>query len=224
MFGAIIKKITSTLLLIALIVAGAHSTIELNRIRVEHALVRAQVSLSFTDSACSGTYVGHNTVLTAEHCLGTSETHDPSFEQSSGDPVKLFVSINEGRMFPVKHVEYDGADHVLLTVDAYSPNYLRIDQSNYFRNGEPVVAAGHPGGRSAVEIERGAFIGREILREDGFAPVDSWDLAGQPGDSGEALVDPDTGLVKAVLSMGGVQNILLTIPLNFTAQQLTSIK
>lgn len=208
-------------LILPLFLAAVASSLRDSYIHHRHA--RAQVSLNFIDGACSGTYVGHNTILTAEHCI--AESGAPDFQQSALSPAKLIVSINEGRPFQVKHVELDGADHALLTVDAYSSVYVKIDQSNYFHIGQKVVAIGHPGGRSLPEIEQGTYVGALVMRgEDGeFVPGNEWDLAGQPGDSGEALVD-SAGHIVAVLSLGSKQNMLISVPFNFTPAQIRGIK
>jgi hypothetical protein len=200
---------------------------ELWRVHVRHSLLRAELLLQFPTALCSGTAVGRHVILTAAHCIvDSTEAEMPRFDaQCTTHPHTPVVSINNGRLFQIISACGDGADHVLLWVDAELPQPLPLDQANYFTNGQEVLAAGHPGGRNLPQLVAGSFISAMIDRGDHnlqFSPQLAWDLPGRTGCSGAAIVNW-RGNIVGVISMMDPNNIAYSLPLSFTKEQLARV-
>lgn len=207
--------LTTSLVLFALATAG----LSLQHKMTEYRVSRAEVVIANNSGGCSGTYVGHNTILTAEHCLsGVFEPRDFVLSFNIKDPEAVF-RVNNGREFAVTHVELDGADHALITVGAYSEKFLKIDMRNQLSVGQKVFTLGHPGTRIIAKPEYGVYLGTD----ESIPDSSRWDLAGQPGCSGEALVD-SFGRIVAVASLMDKQSFFITFPFRFTPAQIQTIK
>lgn len=151
---------------------------------------------------CSATAVGPHTLLTAGHCLVASNT----------------VTVDNNRML-VTHFEFDGADHMLLTVTGTFKDYAAIDQRDALPS-ENVHMWGNPGREN--DVYRQGVFEKATTNEDG-PTLEMFLLPIFPGDSGSALFS-ESGKIIGVVSLGDESSHTVCFELQFTSAQLASIK
>lgn len=156
---------------------------------------------------CSATAVGKHTLLTAGHCI-------------IGGTDRISIDDSEGTA-AVTGIVYDDKDHALVTVDATFDSTLPIEERAPLPN-EHVRIWGYPGNSDKPVYREGHYIGKKtpLFSEVTF---DLWKLPIYPGDSGSALVTDDNKIIT-VASMGDKSADAATFDMNFTPQQLQSIK
>lgn len=212
-------KLLKYLFAAVLALSLATSAKNLDQKYVQYRLAKAEVELIFPDGAtCSGTWVGSHTVLTAEHCFtGEARIH----ERESFDDGEHEVSLSGHVPTTIRHIETDGSDHVLATVDESAPTLgLPVVQLESLKQGTEITVIGHPGGRANAQLEFGTVTGWDDFQKKHCTVLD---LSSFPGVSGEALVDW-RGRILGVVSFASERGESLAIPLDFSPAQLSSIK
>jgi V8-like Glu-specific endopeptidase len=159
---------------------------------------------SLSDEAtCSADAVGPHTLLTAAHCIiGTGKL--------MVDDAKHIANIER----PI----YDERDHVLLITDMTFTSYLHIDEKTPVA-GEPVSFWGWPGHSKEPLLRQGVCVGPNEDDENAY----DFKMPGYPGDSGSGIVDA-AGDIITVISLGDQSANLESFKLEFTPEQLASIK
>lgn len=166
---------------------------------------RYTLRLDFEGGAiCSGTAVGVNLVLTADHCLAAGR----------------LIKINGAEAYALKIVR-DGKDHAVVRVTQRFGQWARMGA--YPRTGDRVRWVGTPAGEDAVYRE--GYVARSKPDELYI------DAIGFGGDSGSGLFD-GRGRVVGVLSgvkswrtMSGLRmDLILAWPLEFTEAQWAEIR
>lgn len=176
----------------------------------------ATLTLGVPGGSCSGTAVGHYTILTAAHC----------FYGANGIAVKPASITANDRACKVWGMVDDGNDHVLLTTDCEFTHRARIGRKPHV--GQQVFIWGSP-----LWLERQLRVGR--MTGYGFLPGGGdenavlaqefayFDLASTYGDSGSAIFNM-AGEIVGVLSIGTdpISNhfhLMGALPLGFTRAQ-----
>lgn len=173
-------------LLLTLLIAGCGgcaSVDPLNRAQSTY------VALSFDGATCSGTAVGPDSFVTAEHCL-----------------TGKLLSVNGNYVSVVKTV-VDGNDHAILTVAGAKFSQWARWSKRPLVQGDAVTWIGGPGGEIGV-LRRG-YVAKTT--KDGTA-VDAqvW-----KGDSGAGVFNDAGELVGVVSAMGGPRNSSFVMMLMF---------
>ena len=162
---------------------------------------KATVRIEMLAGVCSGTAIGHHTLLSAEHCTSEGVTG----------------WVVNGRTVVITKVVSDGADHVLLTTDVYFKDIARMGSKP--KQGDSVFGFGNPAGVPGM-LQVGYVSGwvGEVMMLD------------RPGDwygcSGAAVFDRYgrvVGVVNAVYPFPIIPWRMTAIfPLKFTDEQLAS--
>jgi hypothetical protein len=171
-------------ILVMLATAGCCETLHKYALRV-----------TLNDSICSGTAVGRNLVLTAEHCF----KHGP-----------LVVSVDGQRVEVLERVS-DGQDHVLVRVSATFDRWAAVGPKPV--QGQSVRWIGQPGAMEDVyRLGYVAKVDGEAIYIDG---------ASYRGDSGAGLFDSEGRVIGVLMGVGDMHTMQLTMakPLAFTAAQ-----
>lgn len=153
---------------------------------------------------CSGTAVGPNVVLTADHCLT--------------DATGLWI---DGEHVQVHEVVVDGKDHALLRVERTFKQWARVRPGA--REGGSVNWIGNPAGQKGV-LRRG-YVARVTADE-------IWmDAQAFGGDSGSGVFSRGgylrmvlTGIRSWTDSYGNRMSVVVAFPLAFTAEQWQEIR
>jgi V8-like Glu-specific endopeptidase len=149
---------------------------------------------------CSGTAVGPNALLTAQHCFKDSNLIRLDKDEK---PVKILAAL------------IDGNDHVIYILDGVEfKSWAGITERPLVAN-EPVHFWGAPGKNS--DVYRSGYYQKELTIEDlhGILFV----LPTYGGDSGSGIFD-ESGQVVAVISMCDESANNFDLPLAFTQDQL----
>lgn len=159
---------------------------------------QATLRLEFKDGLCSGTAVGHQTILTATHCMAGAE-----LEAVNGRPVEIL------------HREDDGKDHTLLVVNISFLSHAEIGGD--LRQGDEVEYWGNPAGIPDL-YRKGVVSGTT----DGtiFVDASAW-----KGDSGAGVFKSGkvAGVVTGVFERGQF-GLMVALPIQFTDKQLAVIR
>lgn len=176
-------------ILVLLVTTGCCETLHKYALRVK-----------LDDSVCSGTAVGRNLVLTAEHCF----KHGPEVVSVDGKRVEVLERVS------------DGQDHVLVRVSVTFDRWAAIGPPPV--QGQSVRWVGQPGAMADVyRIGYVAKVDGEAIYIDGTS---------YRGDSGAGLFDNKGRLVGVLMGallmgVGDMHTMQLTMakPLAFTAAQ-----
>lgn len=160
-------------------------------------------SIVFKDgSACSATAIAPQTLLTAEHCLGST------LVKIDGTPARVVWTA------------VDGKDHALIGVDRKFGSSVTGFETP--AKGVAVVMVGNPGGHAAL------FRAGHVAGNDEDSTL--YDVRIFFGDSGSGLISPSgriVGVVSKVLSMsdrGASLTFAVSYPLAFTDEQFALVK
>jgi hypothetical protein len=162
---------------------------------------RTAVHLQFSDGSCSGTVVGKQTILTAEHCL-----------DGGGDVLVDGVKVK------IYNVERDGKDHALLLTDHLFPQAAVVAAEP--PQGTSVYVLGNPG--DLVNIYRQGYIAG--YKDVHGLHVTLYDLNGFYGDSGAGIFDSEGRLVGVISVLyqqvsDGYMKVMGSFGLAFTPEQ-----
>lgn len=164
--------------------------------RVEQRVKPATLILWFKGgTACSGTVVGANVILTATHCFG------------GGD----LLSVNMAPAKTLARVD-DGKDHTLIRVDLPLGDPIRIAKESPAQ-GDSLFLFGNPSGNVGF-LRRGYVIQRDDTRI-------LLEMDVHRGDSGAGLFN-ERGELAGMVSAIGVLGTLRTgiaFPIGFTDEQ-----
>jgi V8-like Glu-specific endopeptidase len=163
-------------------------------------------------SACAGTAVGPNVLLTADHCW---QIHAPGKDERA-----QFVSIDGAKALPIVSNAPDGADHVLLEVKAGFKQWV-TPAPRVLITGEELSFYGYP--QHLAKLFRRGYVMGSVTDDDGeYAALDANTFF---GDSGSGVFDSAGNLVAVVNDIyisdpkdGYVFHYVVLLPLKFTAQ------
>ncbi len=158
-----------------------------------------------SEGACSGTVVGKDIILSAEHCF-----LEDTLITADGAPVEVL------------EVVADGNDHVLVRVDKMFDKWAPLANSKSLRVRERVWWMGNPGGE--IDVYREGYVSR--LAPDEIVI----DAQIYNGDSGAGIFDKRGRVVGVISSIGvlGVghdyqMTVALAYPLAFTSEQIQEV-
>lgn len=161
--------------------------------------------LEFANGVCSGTAVGANVLLSAEHCWADGNR---------------LIKINGAEAHALK-IERDGADHVLVRVTTRFTRYARMGPEPL--QGDRVRWVGNP-----ASLNHQFRIGYVTGTDEGMTLIDATVFG---GDSGSGLIDDKGRLVGVVSAMrrwetrSGVSlQLMAAYSLKFTPEQWDSIR
>lgn len=156
---------------------------------------------------CSGALVAPDLVLTAGHCFESSDDCrqvNIVFDyrrRNANDPAKIVSLEHVYGCSEIVAREYQtsGADYAVIRLDrpALDRAPLPLDRDTPVQTGDPLLVIGHPWGLPTKIAPVGSVIAGAGQKGHFFAELDTF-----AGNSGSAVLNPETGAIRGVLVRG----------------------